>query len=198
MVIKPLIDGLSREEFFLRHNNPTWRFRAKRCEFIRPIREYVETHQEPTLLQFMRYYDNVANLLNAHDTTLNELEKSAETAHMQIIQLPGFVKLARTIEEEDPAWRAACLGEDAPKLLAEHTINWIDYNEIPNHYISAKAWEKHRQDALLFRKHNSTKSQFDHLKNVLRNLNKITPELKGSLVTIRDNLADNFGLSPVI
>ena len=196
MVIGPLIDGLTREEFFLSHNDPSWRFRAKRCEFIRPVREYVEAQQEPTLQQFLRFNRNEAKLAVSHDTKLAELENSAKAVYNQLIQLPEFVTLALNIDTEDHNWRGAYGRENACDLLAEHTINWATYQDIPSHYLSAKVWKKHGQAALAFRKHKSVKSQFDHLITVLGDLNQITIKFKDSLATVRDDLADNFGLPP--
>ena len=196
MVIVPLIEGLSREEFFLSHNDPSWRFRAKRCEFIRPVREYVEAQQESTLQQFLRFNKNEAELAVSHDTKLAVLENAANAVYYQLKQLPEFVTLAVNIDTADPNWRGAYGIENAPDLLAEYTINWSNYKDIPSHYLSAKVWKKHGQATLAFRKHKSVKRQFDHLITVLKDLNQITIEFKDSLATVRDNLADNFGLPP--
>ena len=196
MVIVPLIEGLSREEFFLSHNDPSWRFRAKRCEFIRPVREYVEAQQESTLQQFLRFNKNEAELAVSHDTKLAVLENAANAVYYQLKQLPEFVTLAVNIDTADPNWRGAYGIENAPDLLAEYTINWATYKDIPSHYLSAKVWKKHGQATLAFRKHKSVKRQFDHLITVLKDLNQITIEFKDSLATVRDNLADNFGLPP--
>ena len=196
MVIVPLIEGLSREEFFLSHNDPSWRFRAKRCEFIRPVREYVEAQQESTLQQFLRFNKNEAELAVSHDTKLAVLENAANAVYYQLKQLPEFVTLAVNIDTADPNWRGAYGRENASNLLAEYTINWATYKDIPSHYLSAKVWKKHGQATLAFRKHKSVKRQFDHLITVLKDLNQITIEFKDSLATVRDNLADNFGLPP--
>ncbi|GEM_PF-6849017 len=197
MVIEPLIDGLTREVYFLSHNDPSWRFRARRCEFIRPVREYIDAQQEPTLQQFLRFNKNEKKLATSHDTKLTDLENAAEDVYNQLIQLPELVTLARNIDTVDPNWRGAYGRENTHNLLAEYAINWATYQDIPSHYLTAEVWKKHGQETLAFRKHTTVKKQFDHLITVLKDLNQITIEFKGSLAIVRDNLADNFDLPPV-
>ena len=196
VVIGPLIDGLVSEIIFFSHNDPSWRFRAKRCEFIRPVREYVDAQQEPTLQQFLRFNKNEAKLAISHDTKLTDLENSAEDVYNHLIQLPEFVTLARNIDTEDTNWRGAYGKENACDLLAQYAINWATYKDIPSHYLSAEVWKKYGPATLVFRKHKAVKRQFNHLITVLDDLNRITIEFKDSLATVRDNLADNFGLPP--
>lgn len=96
VVVAPVADGLRRELFFLDRRDPTWRYRAKRCEFIRPIREYVDATQESTLGQFLRFFPEIEKLAKAHDSQLAALERAAEEAHRALATLPEFLATTST------------------------------------------------------------------------------------------------------
>ncbi len=78
-IINPVIESLRLEVFLLDKGNTTWEGDTRRCEYIRPIREYFQYSQWPN------YEDFLADSLNLgfrekfeeHDRGLSEVESSA-------------------------------------------------------------------------------------------------------------------------
>ena len=78
-IMNPVIESLRREAFFLNKGNITWQGDTRRCEYIRPIREYFQYSQWPN------YEDFLADPLNSgfrekfeqHDLKLSAVESSA-------------------------------------------------------------------------------------------------------------------------
>ncbi len=196
-VLSPLIAGIEQERYFLKQRNPTWRFRAKRAEFIRRLREYVDAAQEPTLRQFFRYRADYGALAERHDAALNALENAASQAHASLVALAPFQELEKVIGAEFSDWRGAYPPEDGLALLAENTINWTLINTLPDHYANAKAWAKHGPAALKLRQDPTTTEKCQALEKALDELRQTTDELQEALSNYRDNLADSFGLPPV-
>jgi len=77
--MNPVIESLQRESNLLGEGNLSWRPYSKRCEYIRPIREYIESSQRPN------YEDFVADRLNRgfrgrfekHDQLVSKVESAA-------------------------------------------------------------------------------------------------------------------------
>ena len=199
MVIGPMIGWLKQECYFLGElKTPTWRFRQKRCEFIRPISEYVDASQHPTLGQFLRYNTNEKRLIENHDSSLKELEAIATIAHSGLVKLPELKVLVEKIEAEFKEWRGAYPIEDGPNLFAENVINLASIPELPSHYTNAEAWKKYGQDALILRSNPAIKEDFDRLQKILEELTTCSNGLKVSLSDLQDQLADLYGLPPAL
>lgn len=197
MVVGPVIEGLKQECYFLGElKTPTWRFRQKRCEFIRPISEYVDASQYPTLGQFLRYNPDEKKLIEAHDFTLKELEMVATATHSGLVKLPELQALIKKIETEFKEWRGAYPIEDGPNLLAENVINLAAISELPRHYTNAEAWKKYGQEALFLRRSLAVAKDFERFQKALDELTTCSSKLKDSLSDLQDHLADEYGLPP--
>src|SRR5438874_188584 len=78
-ILNPLIESLRREVYLLKKGNLSWRWPSKKCEYIRPIVEYLDKSHLPN------YEDFLADELNPefkghfdkHDQAVAELESAA-------------------------------------------------------------------------------------------------------------------------
>ncbi|MGH9432455.1 MAG: hypothetical protein ACRD3T_13020, partial [Terriglobia bacterium] len=46
-VVNPLIESLRREAFLFEKGNLSWRWYSRRCEYIRPVVEYIDYEHRP-------------------------------------------------------------------------------------------------------------------------------------------------------
>ncbi len=53
-VVNPAIDSLRREAELLAKGNISWRYFSKQCEYIRPIRQYIEGNYRPNYDDFQK------------------------------------------------------------------------------------------------------------------------------------------------
>lgn len=197
MVLGPVIHGLTQEAYFLTvQRAPTWRFRSRTCEYIHEVAHYIDASQLPTLNQFLRFNAKQAKLVHAHDKVLSDFQASASKAHDALVQLPAFQPIVEKVEREFPDWRGAYRVEDGPSLLAEAALNWAHLPEPPSHSTDAAAWKQYGPDVLRLRDDTSVAESFQTVEANLAHLAKTSTTLKDSLVSLRDELADKYGLPP--
>jgi len=151
-VLNPLIENLEREIFLLNKGNLSWRFYSRKCEYIRPIRDYVRIDQRPN------YEDFISDPLNtgfqekfeAHDGALAEVETSASRFSDGLIQSELFVKQMQaslkeyeSIARNNPLYPyMESMRESLPKAAAEFLVNRVDV--LPDHYMTHKFWEEYQ------------------------------------------------------
>ena len=144
-ILNPVIESLHREAFFLAKGNLTWQGDTRRCEYIRPIREYIEYPQLPN------YEDFVADPLNPsfsakfeeHDRALSVVESSAAEFADGLMHSEPFQKQVKDSLEQYQSTASASgqylyLGS-LPRAVAALLVNRIDV--LPHHYGTRQFWE---------------------------------------------------------
>ncbi len=192
-----LLEALHQEEAVLKDGNPTWRFRARRCEFVRPVPEYVRHDHAPLFEQFLRLNTEVESLVRSHDASLRAVEDSAEAVRSALVSSEAFLEIVRAIDAEDPSWRGAYPPQDGPSLLAESAVNW-SRTPRPEGRTNASAWERHGARVLALRRASTDLDQaFARLEHEVPKLRATSNELAESLRTLRNRLADELELPAV-
>jgi hypothetical protein len=147
-VINPLIDSLRRELFFLEKGNLSWHFYSKKCEYVRPMREYVESSQWPNYEDFLADPANqgFAETFDQHDRFLSQIEAAATSFFNGLIQSDLFNRQVReSLEQYESSFRSDprypsldSMAQDLPKYVAEYLINRTEL--LPNHYLTHAFW----------------------------------------------------------
>jgi len=149
-IMNPIIESLRREVSLLAKGNITWQGDTKRCEYIRPIGEYIEFPQRPN------YEDFVADPLNLgfqgkfekHDRGLSAVESSAAEFADGLMHSDSFQKQVKDLLEQYQAAARAnpqhpylddSPGGSLPRAVAALLVNRID--SLPYHYGTHKFWE---------------------------------------------------------
>lgn len=197
-ILHPLIEGLEQEFYFLAsQGNPTWRFRPQRCEFLRPLHEFVGREQHANLSQFLRHQSALNEHFVTHDNTLKELEAAAAASFAGLLQLPELAELTRKLDDEFKDWRGAYQQKDGPSLLAENIIDFSELTQLLSHYANAKAWEKYGPEAKRLRQDPRVERQVAGLDAAKKKLVGIVDTTLKQLQKLRDELADEYGLPAV-
>jgi hypothetical protein len=152
-VLNPVLESLQRESSLLSKGNLSWRYHSRECEYIRPIREYVRIDQRPNYEDFVSDQLNTGFLgrFEAHDRALGELELSANQFASGLIHADLFVKkMQESLKEYESFaqgnplyWYNESMQESFPRAVAELLVNRIEV--LPEHYGTAKFWEKYRE-----------------------------------------------------
>jgi hypothetical protein len=145
-VINPIVECLQRELELLETGNLSWRYYSQRCEFIRPILEYVDGAQWPNYSDFLEENLGFKDRFQLHDVRLEALNNSASALFSALISNPQFLQLVdssfQAYEEArkgDPlASDLTQMKQDLFKAAAEYLIN--NYRSLPAHYNLAKFW----------------------------------------------------------
>jgi hypothetical protein len=145
-VINPVWEGLQREIELLERGNTTWRYYSRRCEFIRPVQEYVDNTQWPNYSDFLVENSDFKDSFHSHDEALQALNNSADALFGWLLSFPRFNdKLELCVREyeerrsSDPlAPDLAHSNDELRKSAAEYLINNIQ--TLPHHYSFSKFW----------------------------------------------------------
>lgn len=154
-IMNPVIESLRREVFFLDKGNITWQGDTRRCEYIRPVREYFQYSQWPN------YEDFVADPLNLgfrekfeeHDRALSTVESSAVDFADGLVRSDLFRKQVKdSLDQYQSTTRAhpeLPYLDDMPegslaRGLAALLVNRIDV--LPHHYGTHKFWEMYKME----------------------------------------------------
>jgi hypothetical protein len=151
-ILNPVIEGVRRELQLFEKGNVSWRFYSKKCEYIRPVVEYIDGNQLPN------YEDFVADGINegfrasidAHDGAVFAVETTATTFFDGLMRSSLFlneVKKAfdeyKLLAHDKPQYPDPdSIERDLPKYIAEYLINRTDF--LPSHYLIHKFWEEFR------------------------------------------------------
>lgn len=153
-IMNPVIESLCREVFMLDKGNITWEGDRRRCEYIRPIREYFQGSQLPN------YEDFVADPLNVgfrerfeeHDRAHSVVESSAADFADGLMHSDLFQKQVKdSLEQYESTSRASgqyihldSTGGSLPRAVAALLVNRIDV--LPHHYVTHNFWEMFKND----------------------------------------------------
>src|SRR5579859_4381720 len=152
VILNPVIDGLRREVGLLVKGNLNWRSYSRKCEYIRPIREYIETTQQPNYEDFLTDQLNVTfeESFKRHDEQVVVVEASAGRFFDELMESKSFQsQVTNSLEEyeanlsSDPQYpHLASMGGELQKFVAENLINRAEL--LPQHYMTYKFWERYR------------------------------------------------------
>jgi hypothetical protein len=196
-VINPIIEGLERELYFLQSGNATWRYFSQRCEFIRPVQEYVESAQLPNYSDFLVEHPEFKKKFQTHEKSLSALNNSANALYRALLANPQFAEKVsssiRMYEElrlkEPHTPDLGYIKQDLDKLMAEYLIN--DISDLPSHYATARFWALTSSDLRAFR--NST-DLFDSLRTAESMFAAESQRLISDLEIKRGKFSDTFDL----
>lgn len=148
-ILNPLIEGLRREILLMGKGNLSWRFYSKRCEYIRPVAEYIESSQRPNFEDFVGDKLNVgfSGKFDEHDRALDETEEKAKGFFTRLMGSDLFLndvkdsleKYESTISANSRYPDLNSMKEDLPKHVAEFLINRTEL--LPDHYMTHKFWK---------------------------------------------------------
>lgn len=149
-VLNPLIEALRREGVLLKKGNLTWRWYSRKCEYLRPIIEYVEDSHRPIYEDFVA--DNLSKEFNAdfenHDKLLAQVEARASRFFDGLMQSNMFRKQVNSVLTEYESGVGATqeypnferMKADLPNYIAEYLINRTEV--LPPHYVTHQFWKK--------------------------------------------------------
>lgn len=149
-VLNPLIEALRREGVLLKKGNLTWRWYSRKCEYLRPIIEYVEDSHRPIYEDFVA--DNLSKEFNAdfenHDKLLAQVEARASRFFDGLMQSGMFSEqVSRALTEYEASVDATLkypnlegMKGDLSKYIAEYLINRTEV--LPPHYIAHQFWNE--------------------------------------------------------
>jgi hypothetical protein len=151
-VINPVIEGLRRELELLEKGNLSWRFYSRKCEYIRSIRDYVDTSQWPNYEDFLADPTNEGfrDNFHSHDQALGKVESAAAGFFDGLMHSDLF---QRQVQEFLTEYQANGIGNpkypgldpvdrDLPKYVAEYLINRVEL--LPDHYMTHAFWAGYR------------------------------------------------------
>lgn len=149
-ILNPLIEDLRREGVLLKKGNLTWRWYSKKCEYLRPINEYVGVSHGPIYEDFVA--DNRGKEFKGdfenHDKSLAEVEGRASRFFDGLMQSNMFRKQVSSVlteyesgigvTQEYPNFER--MKADLPNYIAEYLINRTEI--LPPHYVTHQFWKK--------------------------------------------------------
>ncbi len=149
-VLNPIVSGLDREIHFLNQGNLTWRYYSRRCEYIRPVQEYVQNGHWPNYEDFLADNPSFTRKFSVHDEAVGEAELLAGRFYDTLLQSPLFrTEVDNYLKEYEAAvnptepslYTLEHMKEELPKYVAEYLINEV--KALPPHYTTHKFWEKY-------------------------------------------------------
>jgi hypothetical protein len=196
-VVNPIVEGLERELYFLQTGNGTWRYFSQRCEFIRPVQEYVDGSQWPTYSDFLVEHPEFRKRFQSHDRNLDAVNQSASAIFGALLGNNLFIENVNTsyqaYEErrirDSMAPDLSHMKRDLPKIVAEYLINGI--SDLPTHYAAARFWGEASNGFLEFLK---SIDFSDHLRSAEKRLAAQSQKLITDLEIIRSKFAGAFDL----
>jgi hypothetical protein len=186
-VINPIIDGLEREQGFLQSGNLTWRYYSQRCEYILPIRGYLEGNQGPNYSDFLAENPSCRESFRVYDESVEAVNNSASAIYGWLLSGDQLAQgLAVSLNEyearrtsgprlADMRYEQA----DLPKFAAEYLINNIQ--SLPSHYLLWRFWEIASGSLLPLRELNN----FDPLRRSVQVLRQQSQAVKKDLEDLR-------------
>lgn len=151
-IINPLIESLRREVCLLAKGNLSWRYHSRRCEYLRPISEYIDNSQRPNYEDFLADEQNAGfkGRFDEHDDALRVVEESASRFFDGLMQSQMFLKQVKdslaqyesTVSVQSQIPSLDSMRENLPNYVAEYVINRAVV--LPNHYLMHKFWEDYK------------------------------------------------------
>lgn len=196
-VINPIVEGLQRELQLLDSGNLSWRFYSQRCEFIRPVGEYVDSDQEPNYSDFLVENTKYRQRFRSHDTSLDAVNNSASALFSALVSNPKFLEAVESsfqayekARQSDPvAPDLSSMRDDNIKYAAEYLIN--NYRDLPSYYSLAKLWKVASGAMHSFR---SSSGLFDQVQENAHILKRESERLASDLESLRRDFSRRFDL----
>lgn len=182
-VIGPMIDSLKIET--RRAGEASWSFRASRqdFEFLWPTEMMLAEPYLPNLQQYLRNDPRAGRLVATHDDSLNSLRAACRTAFELLVAHPALKQLSA----DQP--------DDARKYFAEYVLNGA--RDLPFDYIHAEYWARSGERFLDLRKDPGIRRAIEGVEQAGRAFGDAARLLLSHLTTVRDQLADKYGLAVV-
>lgn len=197
-VVNPIWEGLEREIELLERGNATWRYFSRRCEFIRPVQEYVDSTQWPNYFDFFKEEENVQfeNGFHSHDEALVALNNSADALFGWLLSFPPFnQKLESSVTKyqerhasDSIAMAWDLMNDELRKSAAEYLINNI--RVLPAHYSYSKFWAEASDNMFELTRMND----FEPFRRALGRMKSISQPLKAALEDHRLGLSRKYDL----
>ncbi len=198
-IMNPVLESLHREEFYLARGNLTWQGDTKRCQYIRPIREYFQNSQWPN------YEDFIKDPLNAgfrekfeeHDQKLSTVESSAAEfadglLHSDLFQkqVKDFLEQYHSTAGSNPLYPYLDDSPEGslPRAVAALLVNRIE--ALPHHYGTHKFWEMYKNEFEPYRERPS----FQAVKNAAGALKDVSSRLLLELENHRQSLCRTYDI----
>lgn len=200
-VINPILDGLRREDFFLRRKNWTWRYSTKGFEYLRSVAEYVDRSYRDNLVEFHFWYPTLGRVIDGRDDALKRLAAMCDTAFQHLLASADFrtaVEQAKATARGKGMDLVSALGtyqEGWPEIFAEYVVN--DIAELPTHYAPSRFWREEGATILRTRKSESVRSDFDAVDQAGNKVLDANQHAQEKLASIRQMFTRKFGLPPV-
>src|SRR5260370_25740525 len=151
-ILNPVIEGVRRELQWIEKGKLSWRFYSKKCEYIRPVVEYIDANQSPNYEDFLAdgMNEGFKSGIDVHDNAVFTVEAAATTLFDGLMRSALFLNEVKKAFDEyklrahdkpqypDPD----SIERDLPKYVAQYLINRTDL--LPGHYLIHKFWEEFR------------------------------------------------------
>ena len=151
-VINPLLDGLEKEQWWLARQNWTWEVQPPGLESIHRVQAYVN---RDNLDHFTQHYPNVVRAIEEHDKQRDLLlqrcqelqnaiagSKELLDLYQRFTTVEALAEVGTTIEKLFSGYTQ----EQRLHILAKYIVNHT--GELPDFYLIAPLWNKHRQEFL--------------------------------------------------
>jgi hypothetical protein len=196
-VINPVIDSLRRESELLSAANLSWRSFNGHCEFIRPIRAYIDVTDFPNYEDFLADNREFSARFSEHDQRLERLEAAAQEVCNVLVSDRTFQDvLQQTYSEyeshvapdrpQHPSLQGMKdrLAADIAELLINNTAS------LPSHYMGSVFWSEYSKKFQQFKRHPS----FEKLHSAAAELRKDTDILLRALEERRLSLCRMYDI----
>lgn len=147
-ILNPVIDSLRRETDLLKIGNLSWRVHSRRCEYIRPISELIDPHQQPNLEDFLAEHPTFDDRFGQHDSALTDLEKATSESVQALLRAPNFQEQVKhclanyeALLPHNPTYPDLL---EVRGKIAEYVAEFIANNtrSLPRHYTLYAFWKE--------------------------------------------------------
>jgi len=204
-ILNPVIESVRRELQLLEKGNLSWRFYSKKCEYIRPIAEYIDGNQVPNFEDFLAdgLNEGFKSVFDAHDNAVFAVEKAATTFFDGLMHSTLFSNEVKKAFDE---YKSRAHGKpqypdpdsierDLQNYVAEYLINRTEL--LPSHYLTHKFWEGFRSRFELFAAEFEPYQQresFQAVRRSVHTLKEISQELLAALEKHRYWLCSTYDI----
>jgi len=148
--LNPLIESLRREIFLLEKGNLSWRWYSRKCEYLRPVTEYVDYAHQPNFEDFLADGLNAVfkGKFESHDLAVAEVESRVNKLYDILLAVGSIFRenvqerleeYEKRIGDNPQSPSLISMRKDFPNYIAEYIINNVQ--TIPPHYPIHTFWE---------------------------------------------------------
>jgi hypothetical protein len=145
--MNPLIDLFHRETEMLKAGNLSWRVHSRRCEYILPVAQLIDSDQRPNLEDFLAENPAFRERFAEHDSLVFEVEEATSLFVQDLLaSLPFQQRVAQYRGDYETRERSANptypdlsdLRSRIPDYIAEFIAN--NTMSLPGHYTLSPFW----------------------------------------------------------